>query len=288
LGLSVAGAEFADIRKFGLAQGWNVSDRQIRRYQQHADREMAKTAGRDRTQLLGRHLLQRRALFAQAWKKQDLGTALQIGRDEAQLLGLYPSSNGSNKAQAAQNAPAPRPIEGSPLTRRQRTVRRVTAEATGDQVGRRLVRETARHYQYDLDETDLPYQMLQTLALMYANEQLERAAMFLHAVWRMSAEDENGDWDLIGAVSAYLFRIGQQGWTQFTQELGIDGDAQVRANHQGELLELCGGNLCHLPITAEQLEAAFKARGFESSGLVTADDLARSWEQLFREVCEDR
>jgi hypothetical protein len=73
-----------------------------------------------------------------------------------------------------------------------------------------LVRETARQRWYQYDETDLPYQMLQTMALMYVTEQLERAGMFLHAVWRSTVEgDRDGTWDLIGASNAHMFRVGK-------------------------------------------------------------------------------
>src|SRR5580704_18920078 len=86
--------------------------------------------------------------------------ALMILKDEAGLEGLYPSAiERSDRDPRAQPA-----LQGPPLTRRQRTVRRLAAEAKGDQVELRLVRETARHRWYDFDETELPFQMLQTLA----------------------------------------------------------------------------------------------------------------------------
>jgi hypothetical protein len=88
LRLLLAGAEFAEIRQFASAHGWNVTDRQIRRYQEAAYRRVAKIAQRDQVQSLGRHLMQRRALYARAVKNNDLRTALQILRDEAALQGL--------------------------------------------------------------------------------------------------------------------------------------------------------------------------------------------------------
>lgn len=120
-------------------------------------------------------------------------------------------------------------------------------------------------------------------------EQLERAGMFLHAVWRSTVEGERGGtWDLIGASNAHMFRTGKEGWTQFVSGLGIDGDYLVRGNHQSMLLELCEANICGLPITPEHLGAAFGARGFEPQTFVTADDQCRSWKRLFAPVCEDR
>ena len=50
-----------------------------------AYRRVAKIARRARVQLLGRHLMQRRALYARAIKDRGLRTALQIFRDEAAL-----------------------------------------------------------------------------------------------------------------------------------------------------------------------------------------------------------
>ena len=87
--LLLAGAEFAEIRQYASEKDWQVGDRQIRRYLDVAYRRLAKLTERDRQQLLGRHLGQRRALYARAVKEGDLRTALQILRDEAELEGLY-------------------------------------------------------------------------------------------------------------------------------------------------------------------------------------------------------
>ena len=87
--LIVAGAEFGDIRQYATDHAWNLTERQIWRYVKAAHREFAKTIARDRDELLGRHLMQRRALFARALKNNDIRTALMVIQDEAQLLGLY-------------------------------------------------------------------------------------------------------------------------------------------------------------------------------------------------------
>jgi hypothetical protein len=87
--LLLAGAEFAEIRQFASDRGWHVSERQIRRYMEVAYKRLAKLASRDRQQLLGRHLMQRLALYSRALKAGDLRTALQSLRDEAELEGLY-------------------------------------------------------------------------------------------------------------------------------------------------------------------------------------------------------
>jgi hypothetical protein len=80
-------AEFAEIRQFASDSGWNVTDRQLWRYQRAAYRKVVKITERDRVGLLGRHLMQRRSLYARAIKDNDLRTALQVLRDEAELQG---------------------------------------------------------------------------------------------------------------------------------------------------------------------------------------------------------
>ena len=90
--LLLAGAEFAEIRQYASDHGWRISDRQVHRYMAAAYEGLATTTDRTRKQLLGRHLMQRRALYARALKSGDLKTALQILRDEADLEALYPPS----------------------------------------------------------------------------------------------------------------------------------------------------------------------------------------------------
>ena len=87
------GAEFAEIRQFASDSGWNVTDRQLWRYQRAAYRKVVKITERDRVGILGRHLMQRRSLYARALKANDLRTALQVLRDEAELQGLYPKKD---------------------------------------------------------------------------------------------------------------------------------------------------------------------------------------------------
>lgn len=90
LRLILAGAEFQDLQKYAAEHGWKVSERQLRRYVEVAHRQFAESLSQNREQLLGRHLMQRRALYARALKENDLRTALQVLRDEAALQNLYP------------------------------------------------------------------------------------------------------------------------------------------------------------------------------------------------------
>ncbi len=87
--MMIAGASFPDVQKYADQQGWQVSRRQLRRYQDKAYQRMAKLTERNRAELLGRHLMQRRAIYARCLKAKDYRTALAAARDEAALLGLY-------------------------------------------------------------------------------------------------------------------------------------------------------------------------------------------------------
>jgi hypothetical protein len=88
--LLLAGANFDDVCQYASQGAWNVSRRQVHRYVEAAYKRLAKSAERDRNQLLGRHMMQRRVLYARALKANDLRTALLVLRDEAALQGLYP------------------------------------------------------------------------------------------------------------------------------------------------------------------------------------------------------
>jgi hypothetical protein len=89
LQIRLSGAEFADIRQYAAENGWNVSDRQLRRYIQDSDALMAEGFERDRDKLFVRHVAQRRALFARTMQIGDYRTALAVAKDEADLQGLY-------------------------------------------------------------------------------------------------------------------------------------------------------------------------------------------------------
>jgi len=98
LELLLEGRDSAYIRDYASENDWKVSDRQIRRYLQSARRKAAETVARDREELIGRHLVERRVLYAKAVKANDLAVALRILRDEAQLCGLYPDGPVSGDA----------------------------------------------------------------------------------------------------------------------------------------------------------------------------------------------
>jgi hypothetical protein len=284
LRLVVAGAEFTDIRQYASDKGWDVSERQIRRYLEAPYKRLAGATKRNRNQLLGRHLMQRRALYARSLKGNDLRTALQVLRDDAALEGLYPPTKIAPTTPDGQHAyPGP---EGSPLTRRQRLVRLVAAEARNDKTELRLVEHATPTRLYRFPDTMLPLQLLHIMALIYINEQLEQASMLLHALLREAVEDDaDGSWDLIAHCSAYRFHIGREAWLQFAQEAGFDADYLVKANSEGVMLDLCGDNICQLAPTAEELKGVMEKAGHSVEEFQTAHNLAKSWRRLLAQIC---
>jgi hypothetical protein len=90
LEIRLAGAVFADIRRYASENQWDVTDRQLERYIAASDKLMAKDFERGRKRRLIRHIAQRRTLYARAFADGDWRTALAVVRDEAELEALYP------------------------------------------------------------------------------------------------------------------------------------------------------------------------------------------------------
>jgi hypothetical protein len=96
--LRLGGAGFADIRQYASAptdregkqlEPWDVSDRQLWRYIDAADKLCQERYDAHAPHLLARHLLRRERLYAHALEVGDYRTALAVLKDEAELEGLY-------------------------------------------------------------------------------------------------------------------------------------------------------------------------------------------------------
>ena len=105
LRIRLDGAEFLDVRDFVrekekdaaslwfLAEGEKpLSDSQLYRYIQRADELMVQHLSHERGKLIREHRAKRRHLYSRAALAGDVGNALRCLRDEAELLGLYPSA----------------------------------------------------------------------------------------------------------------------------------------------------------------------------------------------------
>jgi hypothetical protein len=280
--LLVVGAGLPEILQFASNHGWNVTERQVRRYQELAYRQLAKTAYRNRKQLLGRHLQQRRTLFARCIKENDNRTALYVLKDEADLEGLYPNQNQDEVRTA--------PVGDSPLSRRERTVRLLVAEAQGNRSQIALLEHATPCHNYLIPDTSVPQGMLHVLALTYVSEQLEMAALCINAMFcQMINPDQEQDRerDSTAKAAAYMYRIGHDAWRQFVESLGLDPTLLVDANYRGCMLAFCDENVCAIAPAAEEMQAILAQSGYPDAELTTAADLLLNWRRLFAPVCHE-
>jgi len=285
LKLMLAGGEFDDIRQYATAREWNLSDRQLRRYQEWAYEHVVAETKRDRTQLKGRHLMQRRALFARAVKSGDVRTGLQVLKDEAHLQGLYPEQN--EKAGEDQGKPL---LSGPPpIDREQRFIRTLTAEAKGDNDELRLMEYLTPDCMYRFTDLQMPRMLLHIITLMYIGIQLDHATMFFMGMWHMQAKnDPDGTWNFVAECHAFRFKLEVDAWDLFTGKLGVDGLQLVRDNHQGgTFLQLFTDRVYELAMEPEAFAEFIEKESGKRPYLPTAESTAEVWWGMLREVLSD-
>lgn len=290
--LVLAGAEFGDIRQYAAERDWKLSERQLRRYQEMVYEKLAESTQRNRDQLLGRHLMQRRALYARAVKASDFRAALMILKDEAELEALYPPTKIAPTSPDGTLPYTPGfvgPKIESALTRRQRVVKRINALADKDREELKLLRQVTPKQMYLLRDTMLPEQMLYVLALQHITEQLDRAGMYLFGCWSANihaGEVDGGFREFILATNAYLFKVGHDGWRLFCQQMKINGDYLISSNYHGALLQIANENLLTDAPDADYVRQVMTSYSTEFGGeLKTAEDEAKRWRRMFRKVC---
>lgn len=283
LKLLLAGAEFEDIRQYASDKGWQLCYRQIRRYLEWAYKRLAKATHRDQEQLLGRHLMQRRALYARALKTNDIRTALNVLRDEASLEGLYPPTK---IAPTTPDGKFPYQFSsGPPLSLEERFFRYLAAQHREDTSELRLLEQATPLVYYRLPDTMMPLQLLYIMALIYVALQLDHAGMVLLSTWQvLMGEDEVGNWEFIGECHAYRFKVEFDGWEQFTESIGADSQKLIADNHRGSLLELFADRIYELAPTKEELIPTLDQQGISANYLPTPESVAQEWHNLLNQV----
>lgn len=283
LKILLAGGEFEDIRQYAAAKAWNISDRQLRRYQEWAYERLAEATNQNQKQLMGRHLMQRRGLYARALKTNDVRTALMVLKDEASLEGLYPPTK------IAPTTPdglySYGHASGPPLTREERFLRLLAAEAREDKEEQRLLEQVTPELVYPMPDTMMPRQMLNTCALIYVAEQLDRASMLLMGLWRISLGDERASfWEQMIVCHGYRFKLERDGWEQFMTSIGVESHRLLFANHRGSMLELFGDRIYELAPSREEFVKFAAAQGLSQNAIPTAKTLAQGWRDLLNQV----
>jgi hypothetical protein len=288
LRLIVAGAEFPDIWRYAQEHRWTISQRQVRRYMARAHRLFAKSTRRDRQQLLGRHLAQRKSLYARAVKTGDLKTALLALKDEATLQGLYTPTSLEEQAKFQRLRNILAPGETPPLSRRVRVARLVMAQANQDSTAQKLVEQATPRLIYTLPDTAMPEQMLHIMALMHVSQQLDYAGMVNNALYMLTRDDHGFDLcTTVFITYSYLFKVGREGWDLFCQQIGIDGQFLVAENYKGQYLEMVGANIEAIAATADQVAEVLSGKQNRAEPLKTAKDVAAGWREMFEGVVKE-
>jgi len=91
-----------------------LSDSQVRRYIQRADRLILASVKEKRGKVLRRHLARRERMYGAAMNAGDVRTALAVLQDEARLRGLYPPTK--TQLTGKGGAPLIPPAPEKPLT----------------------------------------------------------------------------------------------------------------------------------------------------------------------------
>ena len=89
LAIRLDGAQLHDIRRYASENGWGVSDRQLERYIEKADRLLVARRQRKWGRMKALHVARREALYARALQAADYRTALAVLQDLAKLQELY-------------------------------------------------------------------------------------------------------------------------------------------------------------------------------------------------------
>ncbi len=89
LAIRIDGAQLHDIRRYASEKEWGVSDRQLERYIEKADRLLIERRQKKWGRMKAMHLARREALYARALQAADYRTALAVLQDLAKLQDLY-------------------------------------------------------------------------------------------------------------------------------------------------------------------------------------------------------
>lgn len=168
------------------------------------------------------------------------------------------------------------------LTPRERIPLLLAAWARDDALKEQRLSDSAPTELFDMPDYGLPFMALSTLSLMYITEQLDHLAVYWHAVWRLTTEEDNpSDWKMLADASAYVFRCNAEAWRRFCGGLNIDPGVLAASNYRGWMLQYAESCMPNVAPSREDACATLRACGFEDPKPVTADDRLASWRRFF-------
>lgn len=275
LRILLLGGDFEEVKQYAAAQSWNVCDRQLRRYIERAYDGLSEHTKRDQKQLLGRHLMQRRALYARAVKTNDLRAALAVLKDEAALQGLYEFVNAEQEEKHNQHSSIPK---------FDRFKRLLAAREKDDAQEITLVEESSPWIYLPMPDVRWPEMMLYTMAVVHSAEQLDHAVMAMLGLWRISLKDDRSEfWEQMATIHAWNFSVRREGWDLFVKDLGICPGWLENTSHRGSFLELFSPQLDAVSPDRAEVERVMAAMGESFDRLATPRDVARGHRQLLDE-----
>lgn len=116
--LRLHGKEFPDLCKYAEENNWGISRQTLWRYISDADRMCDKYFAKKASNLLSRHVMQRRLLLDKCLAGEDYRTALEVLKDEARLAGLYPAKKSEIKQEHTLTPTGDGPAVSDPETMR--------------------------------------------------------------------------------------------------------------------------------------------------------------------------
>jgi hypothetical protein len=276
LRILLLGGDFEEVKQYAAAQSWNVCDRQLRRYIERAYKGLSEHTKRDQKQLLGRHLMQRRALYARAVKTNDLRAALAVLKDEAALQGLYEMVNAEQEEKHNQHSSIPK---------LDRFKRLLAARQKEDEQEIKLVEESSPWIYLPMPDVRWPEMILYTMATVHAAEQLDRASMVLMGLWRISFKDERSEfWEQMATIHAWNFSVQREGWDLFVEDLGVCGGWLENSSHRGTFLDLFSPQLHAVSPDRAEVERVMAEMGEPFDRLATPRDVARVHRRTLDEI----
>jgi len=275
LRLLTAFADPSEIRRLAEAQGWDLSDRQLRRYVSAARKQFEQAATRNRRQAFGRHLKQLEAQGQLAMKNGNQLVVLRVLHDLAKIQGLYPRTRGTSRA--SEEDPLKAPARSSSVLRSVRLARLLAAQSRGDADESQLLLEAAPLQFFRIPDTTLAILQLHILEKLHFAEQIEQLGVLLLAITNLEHEPQCV---LIAQLAAYRLKAAEEGWREFIRSQGL-AELSTIGNATANWWEQWRERILAIAPSRQDAVAAVRSSGLPAPRLVRAEDFAKRWRAAY-------